>query len=58
MGHLEILIVEAVQKEVQKIWNDSFGAFTLQKIHQMIIGGREEFYQNFSNYTYAGFLDI
>ena len=40
----EVLVVEAVAHEVSQIRNDSFGTFLFQKLSQMIVGSRKEFY--------------
>ena len=58
MGNFEVLIVEAVEQEVEKIRNNCFGAFTFQKLCQMIVGSRKEFNKDFSNDSNTWLLDI
>ena len=53
---LEVLIVEAVAHEVSQIRNDSFGTFLFQKLSQMIVGSRKEFYQDLTYDTDFRFL--
>ena len=58
MGNFEVLIVEAVEQEVEKIRNNCFGAFTFQKLCQMIVGSRKEFNKDFSNDSNTRFLNV
>ena len=46
---LEVLVVEAVEQEVQQIRHDSLSTFGFQKFYQMVVGSREEFYQDLAN---------
>ena len=52
----EVLVVEAVAHEVSQIRNDSFGTFLFQKLSQMIVGSRKEFYQDLTYDTDFRFL--
>ena len=52
----EVLVVEAVAHEVSQIRNDSFGTFMFQKLSQMIVGSRKEFYQDLTSDTDFRFL--
>ena len=52
----EVLVVEAVAHEVSQIRNDSFGTFLFQKLSQMIVGSRKEFYQDLTYDTDFGFF--
>ncbi len=56
--HLEVLVVEAVEQEVQKIRNNCLGSFAFQKIYQVVVGCRKEFDKDFSNDTNTRFLCI
>ena len=56
--YLEILVVEAVEQEVQKIWNNSFGSFTFQKVYQVVVGCRKEFNKNLSYDTDTRFFNV
>ena len=58
MGDLEVLVVEAVLHKVDQIRNDCFGSLCLQQIYQMVVGGRQEFYQDLAYDTYTGLLNI
>ena len=58
MGNFEVLIVEAVEQEVEKIRNNCFGAFAFQKLCQMIVGSRKEFNKDFSNDSNTRFLNV
>ena len=48
---LEILVVEAVEKEVHQVGYYGLRAFCFKQFHQMIVGGRHEFYKNLSYYA-------
>ena len=56
--YLEVLVVEAVEQEVQKIRNNCLGSFAFQKIYQVVVGCRKEFDKDFSNDTNTRFLYI
>ena len=58
MGHLKVLVIEAVQKEVQKIWHYCLCALTFQQLHQIVVGGRQEFHQNLTDHPHTGFFYI
>ncbi len=55
---LEIAVVKAVEQEVCQVRNDGFGAFRFQQVHQIVVGGREEFYENFSDDAHLRLLFI
>ena len=44
----EVVVVEAVEKEICQIRNDSFCAFRFQQLYQVVVGGWQEFYQDFA----------
>ena len=56
--YLEVLVIEAIKQEVQKIRNNSFGTFTFQKFYKIVVCRRKEFDKNFSNNTDTRFLNI
>ena len=49
--YFEVLVVEAIEQEVQKIRNNRFSSFGFQKLHKVVVGGRKELYKNFSYHT-------
>ena len=51
---LEVGIVEAVEQEVHQIRDNSFSTLCFQKVYQMVVGSRQEFYQNFAYHTNFG----
>ena len=53
---LKVLVVETVAHEINQIRNDSLGTFLFQKLCQMIVGSRKEFYQDLSYDTDFRFL--
>ena len=57
-SYFEILVIEAVEQEVQKIRNNSLSTFGFQKVYQMVVGSRQEFYQDFTNNTDTRLFDI
>ena len=58
MRYLEVLVVETVQQEIQKIRNHCLCAFAFQKFHQVVVGCRQEFYKDLADYAYSWFLNI
>ena len=58
MGHFEVLVVEAVLHEVDKVGNDRLSAFRLQQVYQVVVGSRKEFYKDLANHAHARFFDI
>ena len=54
----EIVVIEAVEEEVQQIRNNSLCTFGFQKISQIVVCHRHEFYKNLAYDTYLRFLDI
>ena len=58
VGYLEVLVVEAVEQEVQKIRNYRLSALALQKLHQIVVGGGQEFHQDLAHHAYPWFFDI
>ena len=46
---LEVLVVEAVEKEIQKIWYDCFGSFIFQKLYKVVVCSWKEFDKNLSD---------
>ena len=55
---LEILIVAAVQQEVCQIGNNSFCAFGFQQIYDIVVGSRQKFYKNLTDYADTRLLFI
>ena len=54
---LEIGIVETVQKEVHKIWNDCFCTFVFQKFHKVIVCCRKELDEDFrANFEHRDYI--
>ena len=56
--NLEVLVVEAVEQEVQEIRDNSFGSFTFQEVYQVVIGSRKEFDENFADNADTRFLNV
>ena len=50
------LVIETVQKKVDQIRNDRLCTFGFEKLHQMIVGRRCEFNQNFPDDADTGFF--
>ena len=58
MRYLEVLVVEAVLHEVDQIRNHCLSAFCLEQLNQVVVGCREEFDKDLTDYTDTGLLDI
>ena len=56
--NLEVLVVEAVEQEVQEIRDNGFGSFTFQEVYQVVIGSRKEFDENFADNADTRFLNV
>ena len=41
------LVIEAVEHEIQQVRNHGFCALRFQQFHQMVVGSRSEFHQDF-----------
>ena len=48
------LIVKAIEHKVKQVGNDSFRAFRLQKLHQVVVGGGRELDQDLAHYADPG----
>ena len=56
--HFEVLVIEAVEQEVQKIRHDGLGSFALQQLYQIVVGGREELDKDLAYHAYPGLFNI
>ena len=55
---LKLRVVEAVEQEVNQIRHDSFSTLGFQQIYQMVVGSRQEFYQDLAYNADSRFLLI
>ena len=46
---LEVAVVEAVEQEVNQVRHNGLGSLCLQKLYQMVVGSRQEFYQDLAD---------
>ncbi len=55
---LKILIVKRIKEKVHQVRYDRFRAFCFQQVDQVVVRGRQEFYQNLADDADTRFFDI
>ena len=55
---LKVRVVEAVEQEIGQIRYNGLCTLGFQKLHQMVVGSRMEFYQDLADDADARFLDV
>ncbi len=58
LSALKLCVVEAVEQEVHKIRDNSFGTFGFQQVCQIVVGCRKEFDKNLTDYANTRLFNI